>query len=43
MMLAMEFGVELQVVHERTAEDDMLDVVRAPQSSAGGPRRRGRR
>ncbi|WP_435011659.1 translation initiation factor IF-2 [Tundrisphaera lichenicola] len=25
MMLALEFGVELQVVHERTAEDDLLD------------------
>jgi translation initiation factor IF-2 len=24
-MLALEFGVELQVVHERTAEDDLLD------------------
>ncbi len=24
-MLAMEFGVELEVVHERTAEDDLLD------------------
>jgi len=25
MMLALEFGVELQVVHERTAEDDLLE------------------
>jgi translation initiation factor IF-2 len=25
MMLALEFGVELQVVHERTAEDEMLE------------------
>jgi translation initiation factor IF-2 len=24
MMLALEFGIELEVVHERTAEDDML-------------------
>ena len=24
MMLALEFGVELEVVHERTAEDEML-------------------
>ncbi len=24
-MLALEFGVELQIVHERTAEDDLLD------------------
>ena len=30
MMLAMEFGVELEVVHERTAEDDFLDAVRRP-------------
>ena len=26
MELALEFGVELKIVHERTAEDDMLDV-----------------
>lgn len=26
MELAMEFGVDLKIVHERTAEDDMLDV-----------------
>ena len=25
LMLALEFGVELEVVHERTAEDDMLE------------------
>jgi translation initiation factor IF-2 len=25
MMLALEFGVELEVVHERTAEDDLLE------------------
>jgi len=25
LMLAMEFGVELEVVHQRTAEDDMLE------------------
>jgi translation initiation factor IF-2 len=25
MMLAMEFGVELEVVHERTAEDELMD------------------
>jgi len=25
MMLALEFGVELEIVHERTAEDDMLE------------------
>ena len=36
MMLAMEFGVELEVVHERTAEDDLLDIVRHPTR----PRRR---
>jgi translation initiation factor IF-2 len=27
VMLAMEFGVELEVVYERTAEDDLLDVI----------------
>jgi len=27
VMLAMEFGVELEVVHERTAEDDLLDII----------------
>ena len=32
-MLAMEFGVELEVVHERTAEDELLDVVRRPTST----------
>ncbi len=26
MELALEFGVELKIVHERTAEDDMLDI-----------------
>jgi translation initiation factor IF-2 len=26
VMLAMEFGIELEVVHPRTAEDDMLDA-----------------
>ena len=41
-MLAMEFGIELVVVHQRTAEDELLDsLVHAP--SAGGPRCPGRR
>ena len=31
LMLALEFGVELEVVHERTAEDDMLESFE-PQS-----------
>ena len=26
-MLALDFGIELEVVHERTAEDDMLDSI----------------
>ncbi len=31
-MLALEFGVELQVVHERTAEDDLLEgITRRPR------------
>ena len=32
-MLALEFGVELEVVHERTAEDDLLEVVRRPKTT----------
>ena len=39
-MLALEFGIELEVVHERTAEDDLLDVVRDAESSAREPRPR---
>ena len=27
VMLALEFGVELEVVYERTAEDDLLDII----------------
>jgi translation initiation factor IF-2 len=33
MMLAMEFGVELEVLHERTAEDELLDSL-APVGSS---------
>ena len=32
-MLALEFGVELQVVHERTAEDDLLDEYESRDNS----------
>lgn len=31
VMLAMEFGVELEVVHARTAEDEVLELIDAPQ------------
>jgi translation initiation factor IF-2 len=31
MEMAMEFGVELEVVHERTAEQEMLDILDADQ------------
>lgn len=34
MMLAMEFGVELDVVHARTAEDDLLETL-APDDASG--------
>ncbi len=37
-MLALEFGVELQVVHERTAEDDLLDEI---ESRVKGEEREG--
>ena len=43
MMLAMEFGVELEVVHERTAEDDLLDVAQPPTSESTKTSSRGRR
>ncbi len=33
-MLALEFGVELEVVHERTAEDDMLDSFEPEEASS---------
>jgi translation initiation factor IF-2 len=32
LMLALEFGVELEVVHERTAEDDLLEAL-GPQET----------
>jgi translation initiation factor IF-2 len=31
-MLALEFGVELEVVHERTAEDEMLAAMETPEA-----------
>ncbi len=33
-MLALEFGVELEVVHERTAEDDMIDAFEPEEASS---------
>ncbi|MFO0953508.1 MAG: translation initiation factor IF-2 [Isosphaeraceae bacterium] len=33
VMLALEFGVELEVVHERTAEDEMLEAFEPDDSS----------
>jgi translation initiation factor IF-2 len=38
IMLALEFGIELEVVHQRTAEDDMLESL-APSESAAENRR----
>ena len=32
-MLALEFGIELEVVHERTAEDDLLDSFASARAS----------
>ncbi len=32
VMLALEFGIELDVVHPRTAEDDLLDAFAATES-----------
>ncbi len=40
-MLALEFGVDLQVVHERTAEDDLLDEFESREN--GEDTRRARR
>ncbi|HMB07465.1 MAG TPA: translation initiation factor IF-2 [Isosphaeraceae bacterium] len=40
-MLALEFGVELEVVHERTAEDELLAAMEAPEAESAeglGPR-----
>jgi translation initiation factor IF-2 len=34
-MLASEFGIELEVTYQRTAEDDMLDSFDAPESGEG--------
>ena len=34
-MLALEFGVELNVVHERTAEDDLLDELESRDNEEG--------
>lgn len=34
IMLAMEFGVELEVIHERTAEDDLLDAWEPDETEA---------
>ncbi len=34
VMLAMEFGVELEVIHERTAEDDLLDAWEPDETEA---------
>ena len=39
-MLALEFGVELQVVHERTAEDDLLDEFESRDEGRGDRRAR---
>jgi translation initiation factor IF-2 len=33
VMLALEFGIELEVVHHRTAEDDLLDVIASTASA----------
>jgi len=33
VMLALEFGIELEVVHQRTAEDDLLDAFAFSRSS----------
>ncbi len=41
-MLALEFGVELEVVYERTAEDDMLESLE-PDEARRGPRAPARR
>jgi len=35
VMLALEFGVELEVIHERTAEDDLLTAIAATDSDPG--------
>ncbi len=35
VMLALEFGVELEVIHERTAEDDLLTSIEAAESDPG--------
>ena len=34
-MLALEFGVELEIVHPRTAEDDLLDSLEPDETLAG--------